>query len=265
MCWGLSRRIHPRSLSSVILREGVTNAIEEDIEDFLANRLWYKERGIPYRRGYLLYGPPGCGKTSFVKAIAGQIGYNICEIQLSDQNLNDRNLNSLLSSFGRKTILLFEDIDAVFVATTEDEGKKKKGNVKSMRKSKFGGVTFSGLLNAIDGVASEEDYIVFMTTNHVDKLDPALIRPGRIDLKQLIDYPDEKQIATFFQTFYPRCDVELPSKFAKAMKNVTEYASIAQIQGIFLKHKKEPEDTLLDVESLVEVGRVSISNRRGNA
>lgn len=114
--WRLVRRAQPRALSSVVLREGVTKAIEEDIADFLVNKQWYSQRGIPYRRGYLLYGPPGCGKTSFIKAISGKIGYDIYEMQLSDRQLTDQNLNALITNIGKKGILLFEDVDAVFTA-----------------------------------------------------------------------------------------------------------------------------------------------------
>lgn len=262
--WRLVRRVQPRTLSSIVLRNGVTKTIEQDLEDFTESRQWYKERGIPYRRGYLLYGPPGCGKTSFIKAISGQIGYDIYEIQLSNQHLTDQNLNDLISRIGQKSILLFEDIDAVFAPRVQDEERSERhdvilGNLKIRQST--AGVTFSGLLNAIDGVASEEDYIVFMTTNCINKLDQALIRPGRIDMKQLIDYPDENQITTFFKKFYPDCNDELATKFAKAVNDLKCNPSIAQIQGVFLKHKKEPDGNLLDVASLVEVCKDNLDHR----
>ncbi len=263
------RRVQPRAMSTIILKEGVTKAIQEDVEDFIDNRQWYKQRGIPYRRGYLLFGPPGCGKTSFVKAISGQIGYDIYEIRLSDPHISDDKLNALISTFGKKSILLFEDVDAAFVARLLDEERAEKADKDNERKlmqirEAKSGVSFSGLLNAIDGVASEEDYIVFMTTNYVDKLDAALIRPGRIDMRQLIGYPDEQQIAEFFKTFYPDCNDELVPKFAKAVAELKCNPSIAQIQGIFLKHKHQPEDNLLDVKSLVEVCRDNVDPNHYN-
>lgn len=259
--WRLVKRVQPRALSSIILREGITETIQKDIDEFIESREWYEDRGIPYRRGYLLHGPAGCGKTSFVKAISGQIGYDIYELQLSNLQLTDQNLNDLLSTIGERSILLFEDIDAVFTARPKDEETaevKDIGPLSFRESTRTTGITFSGILNAIDGVASEEDYIVFMTSNHVNKLDSSLIRPGRIDLKQLIDYPDEKQIAVYFKKFYPDCDDELASKFAKAVNDLKCNPSMSQIQGVFLKHKKAPQDSLRDVASLVDVCKSDI-------
>lgn len=255
--WCLIKKIKPRDLSSIVLKEGITDAIQKDLQEFIKSKRWYKERGIPFRRGYLLYGPPGCGKTSFVKAIAGQIGYDVHEIQLSNRNLNDECLTTLMSTIGKKGILLFEDIDAVFAPRPKDEqensddhdGPSGKLKVREAQSS----ISFSGLINAIDGVASEEDYILFMTTNHIDMLDSALIRPGRIDMRQFIDYPDEQQILDFFKKFYPDCNDGVAEKFAKAVRNLKCNPSVAQIQGIFLNHKHDPKGNLLDVDTLIEV------------
>lgn len=175
---------------------------------------------------------------------------------MSNSGVNDESLNQLMSTISRKAILLFEDIDCVFMPRVQDEERSSTndgllGKLK-IRESK-GGLSFSGLLNAIDGVASEEDYIIFMTTNHIEKLDSALIRPGRVDMRQLIDYPDEQQIVDFFKKFYPECNDEVSEKFAKAVVNLKCNPTVAQIQGIFLRHKHEPEDNLLDVDTLIEI------------
>lgn len=255
-CWRLVRQNKPRAISSVVLKEGITKVIQDDVDDFIKSRKWYTDRGIPYRRGYLLYGPAGCGKTSFVKAISGSIGYDIYEIPLSDRGLDDQILSSLMQDIGSKGILLLEDVDSVFGARMQDEERAQENDVVtgklSVREMKSS-VTFSGLLNAIDGVTSKENYIIFMTTNHRDRLDSALIRPGRIDIKQLIDYPDEDQIVALFSQFYPECDREIGVKFASTVKNLKCQPSVAQIQGIFLQHKHKPEENVTDVESLNEM------------
>lgn len=142
----------------------------DDIQKFQNSEEWYQKRGIPYRRGYLLYGPPGTGKTSFTLAVAGALKLNICYLNLSSGRLDDDDLNDVLSSAPDNSIILLEDIDAIFVQR------------ESVTQGHQRGVSFSGLLNALDGVRSQEGSILFMTTNHREKLDPALLRPGRCDV-----------------------------------------------------------------------------------
>jgi chaperone BCS1 len=170
--WTKAQSKKPRSLSSVVLDEDLSESLIDDIQKFEDSPQWYKAKGVPYRRGYLLYGPPGTGKTSFTLAIAGAMKLNICYLNLSGNNLDDDGLNRALNDAPSKSIILLEDIDGIFVER-ESVSKSKRGRR----------VTFSGLLNALDGVRSQEGRILFMTTNHREKLDPALLRPGRCDLQ----------------------------------------------------------------------------------
>ncbi|KAI0220763.1 Complex III assembly protein translocase and chaperone, partial [Massospora cicadina] len=169
--FGQPRKKKP--LSSVVLKDGQTERIVSDVKSFLLNGDWYHQRGIPYRRGYLLYGPPGSGKSSFILALAGDLGYNICILNLSERGLTDDRLNHLMTVVPERSLLLLEDIDAAFA-------KREKTDQQGYQSM----VTFSGLLNALDGVAAAEERINFMTTNHIERLDPALIRPGRVDFKE---------------------------------------------------------------------------------
>ena len=173
---------HPkkqRPLDSVVLDTGITDRLVKDCQEFIENVSWYSDRGIPYRRGYLLHGPPGCGKSSFITALAGHLDRGICVLNLSDRLLSDDRLNHLLAIAPQQTIILLEDIDAVFVS--REETTEVKAAYQGLNS-----VTLSGLLNALDGVASSEGRILFMTTNYLDRLDPALIRPGRVDYKEYI-------------------------------------------------------------------------------
>lgn len=97
-----------RPLSSVVLAEGLGERLKADLEDFGNSGRWYIERGIPYRRGYLLHGPPGCGKTSFIMALAGELQYNICIMNLNERGMTDDKLHVLLSVAPPRSFILLE-------------------------------------------------------------------------------------------------------------------------------------------------------------
>lgn len=240
--FGFPRRRRP--LASVVLEKGVSEKIVQDVKEFIENPKWYTERGIPYRRGYLLYGPPGCGKSSFITALAGELEYGICLLSLSDRGLSDDRLNHLLSVAPQQSIILLEDVDAAFVS--RDLAAENPAAYQGM-----GRLTFSGLLNALDGVASTEARIVFMTTNHVDRLDPALVRPGRVDLKQHVGYCSHWQISRMFQRFYPEQPVAAGEKFAEQALHVSRQISAAQVQGHFMLHKADPAGAIEHVQSIL--------------
>lgn len=129
-------------------------------------------------------------------------------MNLSERGLADDKLNHLLSNAPERSFVLIEDVDAAFnkrVQTSADGfGFPLLSRVlKIILRSRYqSSVTFSGFLNAIDGVASGEERIIFMTTNHVEHLDPALIRPGRVDLSVLVDNASPLQARTLFERFY---------------------------------------------------------------
>ncbi|RUP51111.1 BCS1 N terminal-domain-containing protein [Jimgerdemannia flammicorona] len=248
--FGLPRR--RRMLSSVILDNGIKERIVKDVKDFINNGSWYNERadcllypklfvtfaGIPYRRGYLLYGPPGSGKSSFIQALAGELEYNICILNLSERGLTDDRLNHLLSNIPERSVMLLEDIDAAFT-------KRKQADQTGSQSM----ITFSGLLNALDGVASAEERIVFMTTNHIELLDPALVRPGRVDLKEYLGNATESQIRRMFLRFYEGQE-DLAERFVNALRG--REVSTAGLQGHFVYYKDNPEEAVSKVESVDE-------------
>jgi len=226
--WTRSDTRHMRPLSTVILPGSTAIDVAEDIRQFLQSEGWYRERGIPYRRGFLFHGVPGSGKTSLITALAGEIGMSLYALNLGDPHLTDGSLNSLLGDAKPGSVILLEDVDAAF--TRREKGKDTDN-----------GVTFSGLLNALDGAASKEGSIVFMTTNHKDALDPALIRPGRADVHILFDYATREQAQRLFRQFFP----DVPSTLADRFSDIaSRQVTMAQIQGILLQHKGSPDNAL---------------------
>lgn len=256
--FGAPRRKRP--LSSVVLAPGLKERLVSDAQAFLRSSQWYHDRGIPYRRGYLLYGPPGTGKTSFVQALAAELDYAICVVNISERGLTDDRLNHLLANLPERSIALLEDVDAAFAArrVPADADGYTGANV-----------TFSGLLNALDGVASADQRIIVMTTNHVDRLDDALVRPGRVDVRAEIGYAGEQAVAEMWERFYgPECglvmeDAErglLKKAFVDALRERGAFAglgwgvSTAALQGLFVLWKGEPVRAMEEVEALVSEG-----------
>ncbi|KAJ3796397.1 mitochondrial chaperone BCS1 [Lentinula aff. detonsa] len=227
--FGLPKRKRP--LHSVVLDNGIAATIENDLQSFLNRRQWYVDRGIPYRRGYLLHGPPGSGKSSYIQALAGSLNYNLCLLNLSERGLGDDKLTYLLSTVPERSFVLIEDVDAAFnkrVQTSEDGYQSS--------------ITFSGFLNALDGVASGEERIVFLTTNHIERLDPALIRPGRVDFTQYVGDATPNQARTLFERFYgtePLETIDIGQNLHDLVKEEMKYGkyvSMAALQGLFIRN-----------------------------
>lgn len=218
----------PRSIESVVLPDEMLPRVVSDIDDFLVSRDWYQERGVPYRRGYLLYGPPGAGKTSLIMALASQFNWDIAILNLMDME-DDQALSRCMSNIKDRQMVVIEDIDCLF----EDRASKVN-------------VSLSGLLNAIDGIASHEGHLLFLTTNHRDRLDPALIRPGRVDMEVEFRSATPEQAAALFKRFFPEADA-LAQRVAELLPG---NVSMAALQGHFILHKHDPQAAVNELFSL---------------
>lgn len=252
--FGNPRRKRP--LESVVLHEGVKERVVADVEDFISSSSWYNDRGIPYRRGYLLYGPPGTGKSSFIQALAGELDYDIAILNLSERGLTDDRLNHLLTIVPNRTLVLLEDVDAAF------SNRREQSDADGYRGAN---VTFSGLLNALDGVASAEERIIFLTTNHVERLDEALVRPGRVDMTVRLGEVTRYQVACLWDRFYEEIDTDgvyrklfldrlqelgliEDESGHKADRSIN--TSAAALQGLFLYNKGNMEGAISMAEGL---------------
>ena len=219
----------PRPLSTVILDEHEKQTLVKDMRRYLRNRTrrWHSNRGIAYKRGYLLHGPPGTGKTSLCFAAAGELGLPLYLLTLNSNALDEDNLYTLFSDLPNKCIVLIEDVDTAGIthsrgktvtnrskgsdSVAQDTEESSAENEPPLDKSEKDGITLSGLLNVIDGVASSEGRILVMTTNHADRLDEALIRIGRVDMQIFLGYATQENIKDLFTSIYMPMEGDFPN------------------------------------------------------
>ncbi|OSX64379.1 hypothetical protein POSPLADRAFT_1045450 [Postia placenta MAD-698-R-SB12] len=238
-----------RPLDTVILDAGLKDAIIKDCQDFIASKDWYMKRGIPFRRGYLLYGAPGSGKTSFIQSLAGEFRLDIYTISLAGSDMDDSNLMRLIAQLPERCIILMEDIDAAITITgrRDETGSSNRNQSESTRH-----VTLSGLLNVLDGVSAQEGRILFATTNHIEALDPALTRPGRMDVHYEFKLASKSQITALFTLFFDDLGSENSAKEKIERGDLTKLAvqfsdaipehmfSMAELQGYLMRYKAQP-------------------------
>ncbi|ETS74301.1 hypothetical protein PFICI_14167 [Pestalotiopsis fici W106-1] len=304
-----------RPFSTVILNTKIKQEVIDDMTDYLnpATKHWYANRGIPYRRGYLLHGPPGTGKSSLSLALAGYFKMPIYIVSLSSVTASEEHLTTLFADLPSRCLVLLEDIDTAGLTHTREEdgsdiaetdddetddtdtesaadcSKTRHGPVAGGRPGGSpGGLSLSGLLNILDGVASQEGRVLIMTTNHVDKLDKALIRPGRVDMMVEFGRADEDMSAAIFRAIFARLegDRDISHRDASALEEMSlqarrkrdedmaqeqvketarveamalEFAaripahefSPAELQGHLLRHKRDPQAAINTADEFV--------------
>mmetsp|Transcript_12113 Transcript_12113/g.13932 ORF Transcript_12113/g.13932 Transcript_12113/m.13932 type:complete len:491 (-) Transcript_12113:11-1483(-) len=265
--WRYSHKAYGRDVESVVLPNETKSLLMEDLDDFLSedNKAWYLKHGIPYKRCYLFYGVPGSGKTSIISVLASLHQRAVCFLSPTDPEMNDDILRSAIQNLPERAIVVLEDVDALFTRDRQVQTRNA--------------LTFSGLLNALDGVGSGMGQIFILSTNYRDRLDPALIRNGRVDLHIKFDYIKKPEAAEMFRIFYEDSTKEQQQKFAanlfKTLESTKRMGKSTQISAATLQHffiayrKRSIEDAIRDVGEVVkkdvETRQTESQKRAGDA
>ncbi|WJX96644.1 hypothetical protein P8452_77817 [Trifolium repens] len=266
---------HPSTFDTLAMDPEKKKEIMEDLIDFANGQSFYHKTGRAWKRGYLLYGPPGTGKSSMIAAMANFLGYDIYDLELTEVH-NNSELRKLLMKTSSKSIIVIEDIDCSINLSNRKKNKNNgsavsSGSVSVSSRSYYdsgvadlrgggGGeengnsITLSGLLNFTDGLWSccGSERIFVFTTNHIEKLDPALLRGGRMDMHIFMSYCSMQALKILLKNYL---GVDLDDSVLKELEEVIEMAKMtpADISEVLIKNRRKKEKA---VDELLEILKV---------
>ncbi|KAL0289428.1 UNVERIFIED_CONTAM: AAA-ATPase [Sesamum angustifolium] len=224
---------HPATFDSLVIDPDLKTKIRSDLEAFLKSKQYYHKLGRVWKRSYLLYGPSGTGKSSFIAATANLLNYDVYNVNLW-QVADDADLNAILLQTTSKSLIVVEDLDRYVL-------EKSRARITS-----------SGLLNFMDGILnSQDERIMIFTMNSKDGVDPDLLRPGRIDVH--IHFP-----MCDFNSFKNLANNYLGVKEHKLFPQVEEMIqsgarmSPAEISELMLVNRSSPSRALKSVISALQ-------------
>ncbi|KAL0453455.1 UNVERIFIED_CONTAM: AAA-ATPase [Sesamum latifolium] len=271
---------HPSTFDTLAMDPAKKAEIMADLLDFANGESFYQKTGRAWKRGYLLYGPPGTGKSSMIAAMANYLGYDIYDLELTEVNTNSE-LRKLLMKTSSKSIIVIEDIDCSINLTNRNKnaaaGGGSSGNSGS-RKNSYdvaappganGGedgvntITLSGLLNFTDGLWSccGSERIFVFTTNHIEKLDPALLRSGRMDMHIHMSYCTFPSLKILLKNYLGYEESDLKQEVADELKGVIDEAEMtpADISEVLIKNRRDKSKA---VDELLEALKIKAEKNR---
>ncbi|KAI3863013.1 hypothetical protein MKX03_023568 [Papaver bracteatum] len=237
---------HPSTFDTLALDPCLKKEIQDDLKRFVSRSEFYTRVGKAWKRGYLLYGPPGTGKTSLIAAIANHLEFDVYDMELTSVSSNEV-LRELLINTSSKSIIVVEDIDcSIHIENLEKKNKPRRNRGHS--------VSLSGLLNFVDGLWSPcaGERLIIFTTNHKEKLDPALLRSGRMDKHILLSYCNMESFKVLAKNYLKLEEHEL-------MKEVEELLGLleitpADVAECLMSYDEDPEMGMRkDAEPLVDL------------
>ncbi|KAL5721788.1 hypothetical protein ACHQM5_005389 [Ranunculus cassubicifolius] len=187
--WNSIQLHHPVTFDKLAMDDAQKKMIMDDLDRFVKRKDFYRRVGKAWKRGYLLYGPPGTGKSSLVAAMANYLNFDIYDLELTSLRGNS-DFRRLLVSTKNQSILVVEDMDCSVDFQNPMKMMQKIAVVGEGKQIDFQQMTLSGMLNFMDGLWSScgDERIIIVTTNNKDRLNPALLRPGRMDVHIHMSY-----------------------------------------------------------------------------
>lgn len=200
LVWDSINLEHPSTFQTLAIDPGLKKEIMSDLDRFVRRKDLYRRVGRAWKRGYLLYGPPGTGKSSLIAAMANYLKFDIYDLELTNVK-RDSDLRKLMLRTANRSILVIEDIDCT--VELPDRTMAASGGGAPFHWPRDNQFTLSGLLNFIDGLWSScgDERIIIFTTNNKDRLDPALLRPGRMDMHIHMSYLTPAGFKTLASTY----------------------------------------------------------------
>ncbi|MED6127836.1 hypothetical protein PIB30_091960, partial [Stylosanthes scabra] len=217
---------HPSTFETIAMGEDLRSKVKSDLESFLRGKKYYRRLGRAWRRSFLLYGPAGTGKSSFVAAMANFLGYDVYDVDLEKVRGGDSDLKLLLLETTPKSIIVVEDVDKFVVSATTESSLPAT-------------VSASGMLNFMDGILSAccgDERVMVFTMSSKDRVDPDLLRPGRVDV----------------HIHFPACDFSLFKELASSHLGVKEHKLFPRVEEILARGVSI---------SPAEIGELMIANR----
>lgn len=228
--WRSVPMTHPATMETVAMEQDMKTKVRSDLESFLKGRAYYTRLGRGWKRSYLLHGPPGTGKSSFVAAMAKFLCYDLYDLDLSVVT-GAADLRSLLLDTTPRSIILVEDLDRYFAAGGE----------------------VSGMLNFMDGVFSccAEERVMVFTASSKETLDPTVIRPGRLDVQIHFPLCDFTAFKTLASNYLGLKDHKLYPQVEEGFQAGARL-SPAEIGEIMIAHRGSPSRALKSVISALQ-------------
>ena len=237
---------HPATFNTLALDTKLKQAVMQKLDSFSQDAEFYSQTGRAHKMGFFLFGPPGTGKTTFIAAVANYMQYSIYDLDLTGVNSN-LDLRALLTQISDRAVVVIEDIDTVELPNRasaspmqEAGGPPERWGRRGREEDTRSKLTLGGVLNFADGIRSScgSERIFIFTTNHPERLDPALVRPGRMDMHIELSY----------------CTFEVLKSLCRTYLGVTNHPTLKDIQAVLAPSAKVAP---ADVTAILDANRLN--------